>query len=139
MKFIKSFLSFFCTITTAIVFVMQLNLLTAEDPVISASVFWQILFSGFITAVVTVLGYSFNYRTKVQAVIATILHYIVLCAVMIGLGVWFDWLEFNADGVISMSISVAIVYALVFVISYIQMKKEADELNQALRERNKDN
>lgn len=136
MKFIKYFLSFFCTITTAIVFVMQLNLLTAENPVISTSVFWQILLSGFITSVVTTLGFSFNFRTKAQAAVASLIHFAVLCAVMVGLGIWFGWMDISLEGILSMCVSVAIVYVMVFAISYIQMKKEADELNRALKERN---
>ncbi len=137
MKFFKSFLSFFCTITTAITIVVSLNYLTA-DAELSKYILFHILIAGFVTALITALVYSFNFRTSAQAVIATVLHYIALCAVMIWLGAWFDWLEFNAMGVLSMSFSVAIVYAIVFAISYIQMKTEADDMNKALEERNKE-
>lgn len=138
MKFLRLFLSFFCTITTAIVFVMELNIMTADDPIISKYIFVQILLAGFATSLVTSLGFSFDFKSKKSAVIASAIHYLVLCAVMVGLGVWFGWMQFNVDDIISMALSVAIVYVIVFVISYILMKKEADELNKALKERNKE-
>jgi len=138
MKFVRSFLSFFTTITTAIVFVVALNFISSEDILVSKYIMLQILGAGAITALVTCIGFSIDFKKAWHAVVASVIHYIVLCVIMTVLGVWFDWTEFSVSGVLSMAFYVAVVYVLVFVISYILMKKEADELNKALKERNKE-
>lgn len=138
MKFVKLFLSLFTTITTAIVFVISLEFMTSDDPLISKYIMLQILGAGAITALVTCIGFSIEFKKQWHAVIASIVHYIVLCIIMTAIGVWFGWTDFHLKGVIYMALCVAIVYVIVFAISYILMKKEADELNKALKERNKE-
>ena len=53
MKFIRSFLSFFGTITTAVVFVINLNFMTSDDPIVSKYILLHILIAGSVTALVT--------------------------------------------------------------------------------------
>ncbi len=136
MRFFRTFLSFFTIITTAIVFVISLNYMTSADFAVPKSIMLQILAASLVTSLVTALGFAIDFKKAWHAVTASIVHFILLCVIMVFLGVWFGWNELNAKGVLSMVISVGIVYALVFAISYILMKKEADELNRALKERN---
>ncbi len=138
MKFIKSFLSFFGTITTAIVFVVNLNYLSVEEHSPNRYIMLQILLAGFATALVTAAFFALMEKLGRHFIIGTIIHFIIMCVVMVWLSVMFDWYSFGLEGIIDMVVSVAIVYVLVFVISYIIMKKEADEINRALKERNKD-
>ena len=55
---------------------------------------------------------------------------------MIGFGIWFDWMNFNLEGIVMMTTSVAAVYLITFLLNYILIKKEADDINEALKERN---
>ena len=138
MKFIKSFLSFFGTITTAIVFVVNLNYLSVEEHSPNRYIMLQILLAGFATALVTAAFFALMEKLGRHFIIGTIIHFIIMCVIMVWLSVMFEWYSFGLEGIIDMVVSVAIVYVLVFAISYIIMKKEADEINRALKERNKD-
>ncbi len=143
MKFIKSLLSFFCTITTAIVFIININFLTVDYTIISKHIMLHILLASFTTALVTAIFFSFAEKYShhlFPGIVGTILHFLSLCAVMFVFGVlWFGWFELSFEGILSMVISVAIVYVIVYGVSYILMKREADELNRALKERTKEN
>ena len=138
MKFVKYFLSFFCTITTAIVFVVNINFLSVDHPDVSKYLMLQILGAGFVTALVTAAFFALAEKLGRYFVVGSLIHFAVLCVIMVWLGVLFGWYDFCLNGVLDMVISVAIVYVIVYTISYILMKKEADEINKALMERNKD-
>ena len=138
MKFLKSFLSFFGTITTAIVFVININFLSVDNPDVSKYIMLQILLAGFATAIATSAFFALAEKLGRHLILGTIVHFIILCVIMVFFSVWFGWYDFCLEGVVEMVISVAIVYVLVYVISYIIMKKEADDMNRALKERNKD-
>ncbi len=138
MKFLKSFLIFFGTITTAIVFVVNINFMSVDHPDVSKYIMLQILLAGFVTALATSSFFALAEKLGKHLILCTIVHFIILCVIMVVFSVWFGWYDFCLKGVVDMVISVAIVYVLVFVISYIIMKKEADDMNKALKERNKD-
>ncbi len=142
MKFIKSLLSFFCTITTAIVFIINIHFLTSDDLIIRKNILLNIMLAAFATALVTAIFFALAEKHShhlILGIIGTLLHFLSLCAVMFFFGVlWFGWFELSFEGILSMVISVAIVYVIVYGLSYILMKKEADELNRALKERNKE-
>lgn len=138
MKFFKSFLSFFCTITTAIVFVININFLSVDHPDVSKYLMLQILAAGFVTALATTIFFAVMEKVGKYLILGILIHYVALCAIMVWLSVMFGWYDFCLASVIDMAVSVAIVYIIVYIISYILMKKEADDMNRALRERNKE-
>lgn len=137
MKFLKSFISFFTVITTAILIIVAIDTALAGYESINRYIALQVLGAGAITALVTALIFCVNIKTKKQFFILTTLHYVLLCSVMITLGVWFGWIKFSVLGALMMAIYVAAVYIIVSVLMYILAKKEADELNRALNERNR--
>ncbi len=136
MKFLKSFLSFFCTITTAIVFVVGLNYLITENPDVSEYIPMQILFAGFVTALFSAILFGIDIKSKAVVVIAAVAHYLIMCVVVCFLGLWFDWWNLNLYGICTVCGSVAVVYVLTFVVSYIHTLNDAAMLNKALDERN---
>lgn len=139
MNFLKTFINFFSTITLGIIFVCAVNMSMSPNYDIPNTVLWQILLAGLVTSLLTVISiFLFNgINTTIKLIIAGIIHYIIMCIVMIGFGVWFDWMNFDAKGIIMMLISVAIVYLIAFLLNYIILKKEADDINSALEEHNK--
>lgn len=136
MKFLKSFLSFFCTITTAIVAVVELNYLMAENPYVSEYILAQILFAGFVTALFSAILFGVDIKSKAVVIITAIAHYLIMCVVVCFLGLWFGWWEPGLQGIGIACGSVAVVYVLTFAVNYINNLKDAAELNKALDERN---
>lgn len=139
MKFIKSFLNFFTTITTAITAVISLIVLLIGYSGLSPYITLQILGAGAVTSLLTVIIYSVEFKSRKHFIIMTAIHYVLLCITMNVLGSAFGWINTTAIGIVMMCIYVAVVYVIVYAITYVLMKKEADELNRALKERNKNN
>ncbi len=135
MNFFKAFLHFFVTITTAIVFVVAIDGAIGDYEMIPKYTMFQILGAGAATALVTTAVFSYEPKTRKQYLIQTVVHYIVLCGIMAVAGIMFGWIDVTAFDVIIMCIYVAVVYFIVFVISYLLLKKEVDRFNEAINRR----
>ena len=133
MRKIFEFVKWFFYITTCVVFVCAANMEISGTETINVNVLWQILLSGFITALLTVILRPFEYGIERAYIIRIIIHYIVLCVVMIILGCEFEWMSLNLAGIIMMVVSVAVVYLLVYCAGYWIDKKQADAINQKLK------
>ena len=137
MKFFKSFLNFFTAITTAITALVGAITLISGYTGVSPYIPLQILGSGAVTALITAVIYSFEFRSRKHFILMTAIHYVLLCITMNAIGVMFGWMDAAVIDILMMCVDVAVVYVIVFGITYVLMKKEADELNRALNERNK--
>lgn len=137
MKFFKSFLSFFTTITTAIAAIVGVISLISGVEVCSPYITLQILCAGTLTALLTAAVYSVEFKSKKHFLVIIATHYVLLCITMNVIGIMFEWINATAIGILMMCVYVAIVYIIVYAITFVLMKKEADELNRALNERNK--
>ena len=136
MKFFTELCRYFVQITTGILIVCAVNFLLYGFEDMPGSTLWQILLSGFLTALVTAAAaYSFEPKSTKQFILMTAIHYIVLCIIMIFLGNSFGWLSLNFAGIIMMAISVALVYAFTMLVTYLTSKKDADDLTKALESR----
>lgn len=135
MKFFTELCRYFVQITTGILIVCAVNFLFYGSADMPGSTLWQILLSGFLTALATAIAYSFEPKSTKQFILMTAIHYIVLCIIMIFLGNSFGWLSLNFAGIIMMAISVALVYAFTMLVTYLTSKKDADDLTKALESR----
>ena len=135
MKFIKGFLNFFTVITSCILLMVALSHTLGDCTGISENILWDIILSGAVTALVTAAIYSIDFKSQKQFVIMTLVHYLLLCIVMVFLGTNFGWITFDFRGILMMAVDVALVYIMVFVITYLVYKKEADQLNEALEKK----
>ncbi|MBP0963908.1 MAG: DUF3021 domain-containing protein [Oscillospiraceae bacterium] len=141
MKFITEFLEYFVIITTGVLIICAINISLSETHGESLEVgvtLWEIVGAGAATAFVTALVYRRECNTKKKFIAMVIIHYILICAIMIFMGVSFGWMDLNIGGIIMMTVSVALVYLFTYVISYISAKHQADEFNKALKEKYKD-
>lgn len=136
LRYIKGFISFFTTITTAILMIGGINFLIFGGETLAVTTPIQILIAGAATALPTTLAFCTDFKRRRSFVIASILHFLSLCVIMNLIGVWFGWMSLSVGNLVMMIVDVAIVYAIVFALTYLLEKKEADELNRALRERN---
>lgn len=96
----------------------------------------QILLVGILTGAGSVLILEKEEMSVREAIIRQVIHLIYICAVVLGLGAWFDWYTVSVMGVVLMLFSVAAVYVLTYFIDYHQSKKLADRLNEKLKNMN---
>ena len=133
MKKLFEFIRWFFYITTCVLFVCAANIQISGYETVSTITLWQILLSGFLTALVTVILRPGEQDSGRVGMIKIIVHYFVLCGVMIGCGYRFGWVDLTLNGIVMMAISVAVVYLLVFLAGYWLDKKQADEINKKLK------
>ncbi len=139
MKRLGEYIKWYVYITTSILVVCAVNSSISCEDTIPVETLWQILLSGFLTTLVTVLLIFRECNKKSTAIIRYFLHYILLCVVMIVCGKWFGWMDFDFSGIAMMVSSVAIVYLLSFGAYYIIDLKQASEINEKLKEKYSDN
>lgn len=135
MRVLKDFVKWFLYITMGILIVCAVNFQIADAESIPKETLWQILLSGFLTTGITVLLYPRNGSNKSTFWVEILAHYLALCIIMILCGYWFGWLDFDLGGISMMVVSVAAVYGITFLIYYLIDLKQADEINQKLKEK----
>lgn len=138
MKRVFEFMKWFFYITTCVLIVVAVNIEIAGDEFIRPAVLWQILLSGFLTSFVTILLRPNEDDGGGLGFIKILIHYLVLCVVMIVCGYWFGWLKLNFRGILMMVVSTAVVYLLVYLAAYRLDKRQADEINRELQGKYKD-
>lgn len=136
MERIKNFMQWFVYITVGILIVCAVNFSLFGEEGIPQNTLWEILLSGFLTTLVTVLWRPEGNEGAKKMIAGCILHYICLSIVMIGCGGMFGWININIEGIAIMLISVGCVYLFSFGMGYLLDKKIADDFNRALQERN---
>ena len=135
MRYIKSFISYFTTITTTVLALTGILYAIDGAEFLSKYLLFQILITGAATALITTLILCREMRSRKQFLLLSALHYALLCGTMIGLGIWFCWMESSFVGIVKMAAYVAVVYVFVFLITYFSGKREADAINRIIMER----
>ena len=138
MKKILEFIKWFFYITTSVVFICAANLTISGGNTIFVNTLWQILLCGFLTALVTVLLRPDPKDGGKIMILKIIIHYIILCVVMIICGHWFGWMVFSFADIVMMLVSVAVVYLIVFTAGFWLDLKGAEEINRRLKEKYND-
>lgn len=138
MRILGDGIKWFLYITTGILIVVAVNYTIAGEETMSVSTLWNILLSGLLTTVVTMLLYPREANGKSTVYLKCFLHYLALCVVMSFCGKWFGWIDFNPVGILLMSVSVAVVYVLTFLSYYIVDVRQAEEINRRLKEKYSD-
>jgi uncharacterized membrane protein len=138
MKYVKSYISFFTAIATAILVIVTIDGAINSYESVSKYLPLEILTASALTALITTVILCREIKTRKQFLISFLLHFLLLCVTMIVLGLMFGWINASFGSIICMIFYVALVYVIVFAINYILAKKEADELNEALNKRNAD-
>lgn len=135
MRILRDAVKWFLYITTGILFVVALSNTVAGVQMVTVETLWNILLSGFLTTIVTLIFSYWEEKTRSMVYIHHILHYLTLCAVMIFCGIRFDWIGFSPKGIAMMMGCVAVVYVLCFVSYYMIDKVQAEEINRRLMEK----
>ena len=135
--FLSELFKWFLIINTGIMVIVWFNVLSEES--IWTEIFPQIFCASFLTSVVTTIFFSINPKKPIGMPMRVILffgHYMALCVIIMTLGVLFDWFNLSVKGGIGVGLSVAGVYFLASVTSYILSKEEANEMTNALKKFN---
>lgn len=135
MKKIGDFIKWFCYIATSIAFVIACILNFYGKKQMPVAWLWEILFSAFLTTLITIGIACRNTETGLGTVSKYLLHYIALCVVMILCGNWFGWLSFNLSEIFMMLGAVAGVYLISISFYLIIDVRQANEINRKLKEK----
>ena len=138
MRKLTRFFKWFFYITTCVVFICAANVQISGGDTVPAKMLWEILLSGLVTALVTMVFLPDLKDSGRLGVLKYAAHFVSLCVVMILCGCWFGWMDFNFSGIVMMVLSVAVVYFLVFLAAYLLDRKQADEINQRLKKKYRD-
>lgn len=133
--FLSDLLKWFLIINTAIMLVVWINIFRYDT--IRISIIPQIFCASFVTSLITTAFFSFNPKKPITVpfrILLSTAHYLVLCAAIMTLGTLFNWFERSLSGGIKVAISVAGVYFIAAVVSYLISKSDADEMTNALKE-----
>ena len=133
--FISEFLKWFLIINTGIMLIVWLNIFRYDN--IWVSIIPQIFCASAVTSLVTTAVFSINPKKplgKPLRILIPVAHYLVLCVIIMTLGKFFDWFELSLSGCVVVALSVAGVYLITAVISYLLSKSEADEMTKALKD-----
>ena len=132
--FIIDFFKWFLIINTGIMVVVGINIFQYDS--ITTLIIPQILVASLLTSLVTTAFFAFNPRKPIKVAVRVMLvlgHFLVLCAIIMALGTSFGWFEFTTKGCLIVVLSVAGVYFISALTSYILSKGEAKELTDALK------
>lgn len=139
MRFLKDLLRNFAYVTagTVIAFAVYTAIIGVKDvPIIMIA---EIPLAGFVTAFIATAMLFKEQRTRKGIAAVTLLNYIVVSAAMVALGLLFGWIELEIKQILLMLLCVVFVYAFTVIISYITLKKDADEINETLKNKFPDN
>ena len=82
------------------------------------------------------LATTIYHLDKFSLIVATIIHFSIVTVVVLvagTVGLWFDWS--HPSSIIGVFISEVIAYIIIWIVIYILMKQEVEQLNQLIRER----
>lgn len=98
----------------------------------------QILAVGLVTGLGTKFILDKEDVGRLEGWIRHGIHFVFICASVLGMGAWFGWYRVSLPGVILMLLSILAVYALTYFINYYQSKQLADKMNEKLEQMNRE-
>lgn len=140
MKRLQSMISFFEKITAGILFAtaIYIPVFYGGDFLIYADILWQILLLSAVCTLGSILMPLEGEKeiSRYAMLVRTILYYIYVNVVVLGLGFLFGWFSFrNGLQVLGMELAIAFVYLVVYLVSYWTQCQEAKRMNEKLKER----
>lgn len=134
MRKLRTFIEYFLTVTTGIVFIAAFSY-SSEPEALTSMTLWQILFAAALCALATTLFFPDEGANKIRMRIGIALHFISLCAIMIVCGRWFGWVGPSFKDAAVMVGYVVVVYAFTTGIACLLEVKQAAAMDRQLQER----
>lgn len=136
MRFITDLMKYFTFITTGITIVFFIQTMISKVETVPVIMIGEIPAAGLVTALITVILLRKEPSTKKGSIIIFTIHFVMMNIIMVAFGLLFDWISPAPLSILSMILCVAFVYAFTFATAYFTSKKDADEINTALKEQN---
>lgn len=135
MKFFTEFLKMFTYITTGTAVAFAAYTLIVGYEMVAVYTVAEIPLVGIIMSFITTATIQREYSTNKGMAFAFACHYIFVSISMVGLGIHFEWVRPVPEEILLMLGCVAFVYAFSFAMFFVSMKREANQINTALKER----
>ena len=133
-EFFISLLHYFVDITTAVVIAAAVYLTFSEQQM-ENNILWQILLSGFITALPTAVLLCFDPKSVRVSVILWVIHFLLIFFITVMLLKMFGWCKITPVSVFLTFIAVLFIYFFTCGVHYLVAKKHTAWMNQQLKNR----
>ncbi len=133
-EFFISLLHYFVDITTAVIIAAAVYLTFSEQQMENV-ILWQILLSGFITALPTALLLCFDPKSVKVSVILWVIHFLLIFFITLILLKMFGWCRITPTSVFLTFIAVLFIYFFTCSVHYLVAKKHTAWMNQQLKNR----
>ena len=139
-KYIKEILQMFFVINTGVTIAAATFITFLQNEAqLNVKILWQIIIVSFVTALSCIILYSKNELNKKQFLIRVVINYITINIIVIVCGYLFNWIKTgDIIELLSLIVSIFLVYIFVWVISYKNDTKTAKRINQKIEEYNKE-
>lgn len=134
-KIKEIFFTFVC-VTTSVVFANALYIQIFYGPgtLVEMENYWIILILSFLTSLCNLI-YPAREVSKKTGIVLTLIHFVLVTAIVLGFGSYMKWYEFNDPlMLVSMVLFIALIFAAVYVMVYIRNKKMANKMNECLKQ-----
>lgn len=136
MKKIKFLFRIFCTVTVFVVAAVALftTVIHPEDS-LDPDTLWEILLVSFLCTLGSLIHPWKRTPGKTEMGIRMVLHYVWVNLIVLGAGLWFHWYGTeHLWSVISMEISITVIFLIVSAIEMTRSSREAKRMNERLKE-----
>lgn len=138
---IRSILNTFSYISTAILIAsatyIKLFWLNAQ---LTVDILWQITSVALLCSLGNILYFDSHNemdekKLKKRFVIRTIIHYLYINFIVIGLGLIYDWFYlYRVDMMVSIVIMILVIFIVIWSINFLRDKEVAEQINEKLKE-----
>lgn len=133
-EFLISLLHYFVDITTAVLIAAAMYL-TLSGQQMESVVLWQILLSGFITALPTAILLCFEPKSVKISIALWIAHFLLIFVITLLLLNMFGWCTITPQSVLLTFLAVVFIYLFTSFVHYLVDKKHTALMNQQLKQR----
>lgn len=133
-EFFISLLHYFVDITTAVLIAAAI-FLTVSGQQMDSIILWQILFSGFITALPTAILLCFDPESAKTSLILWIIHFMLIFGITLFLLKMFGWCRITPLSVLLTFFAVVFIYFFTCFVHYLVDRKHTSLMNKQLKQR----
>lgn len=133
-EFLISLLHYFVDITTAVLIAAAIYL-TISDRQPNSTLLWEILLSGFITALPSAVLLCFDQKSVKKSVLLWGIHFILIYFITLMFIKMFGWCRITPMSVFLTFVAVVFIYFFTCLVHYLVDRKHTALMNQQLKKR----
>lgn len=137
MRRLRYLFHIYTMVMTGVVFATAI-FITVINPMerVESVLLWQMAAVSGLCTLMSLICYPWNREMgKMENIVRTTIHYVLINVVVLGSGAWFEWYDPARWGSVgAMMLSIAVIFGIVTFISWRKGKREAAEMNRRLEE-----